>query len=112
MAMPAAAWGENGTPGPGVMNGKGNGFGGAFDGRISPRVEGGIVPNSSREERADGFVVEVDGRDPFDGDGGRAGVPGSALVDTSICEGLDERSSESESDPFAVRFVSDVDAGG
>lgn len=44
--MPAAVCGENGTPGPGVTNGKGNGLGlaaagaaGGFKERLSPRVE-------------------------------------------------------------------------
>ena len=97
--MPAAVCGENGTPGPGVTNGKGNGLGlaaagaaGGFKERLSPRVEGGTVPNSSNEERADGFWVVV---------AARAGVPGSTFVDMSICDGLDDRSEPSESDPSA-----------
>jgi hypothetical protein len=97
VAIPAAACGENGTPGPGVTNGNGKGFGGPPDGRISPRLEGGNVPNSSNEDKADGFDVVV----VFGEGAGRAGVPGSTLVDTSICEGLDERSSESVSEALA-----------
>ncbi|MCC7160010.1 MAG: hypothetical protein IT281_10820 [Ignavibacteria bacterium] len=112
--MPAAAWGENGAPGPGVTNGNGNGFVGALFERISPRVDGGNVPNSSNEERADGLcvLVVVEGavcREVFGGVIGRAGVPGSTFVEISICDGLDERSSESLSEAsaeFDERFES------
>ena len=55
------------------------------------------MPNSSREERAEGFEVVVG---LVEG-AGRAGVPGSTFVDTSIWEGLDDRSSESASEAVA-----------
>ncbi len=59
-------------------------------GRISLRfVDGGNVPNSSNEERADGFGVIVD-----------EVVLDSAFVDVSIREGLPERSSASISETF------------
>ena len=44
--------------------------------------------------------MPVGGRAAFGGDGGRAGVPGSALVEMSIFEGLDAGSGESLSDPL------------
>ncbi len=44
-----------------MTNGKGKGFVEAPGGRISPIFDdGGYVPNSSNEERADGFGVIVD----------------------------------------------------